>query len=135
LPFLLGPFLLGPFLLGPRALLLLLECFLQIHIVARTDFLLMVFNVVKDFRLQCPTEKVELTDRGHERIMAWDFEHDALPATIGIKVLLGVGLQLALVAQIDEKLLAIQGITHKTRPTVLCHKPVNDAETEGRFPV
>ena len=52
-------------------------------------------------------------------------------AAIRIKVLFRVGLELALVAKVDQELLSVQGITDEVFTTVFRDKPVNDTETEG----
>lgn len=90
----------------------------------------MGFNVVKDLGLQSPTEKVQLPNSGHKGLVARDFEHDALPTAVGVKVLFRVGLELSFIAEIDEELLAMEGVTDKRHATVLGHEPVDDAQRE-----
>ncbi len=85
----------------------------------------MVINVVQEPRLNGPPEEVEFSDGGQKRLVAWNLKEDSLTAAVGVKILLGVGLQLRLVAHIDEELVAIEGITDKVAAAVICDEPVN----------
>lgn len=90
----------------------------------------MGLHIVDDLGLQCPSEKVQLSNRGHELLMVGNCKHDALTAAVRVKILLGVRLELALVAEIDEELLAVKGVTDEAFSAVFRDKPVNDAQTE-----
>lgn len=85
----------------------------------------MLVDVVEELRLNGPPEEVELADRGEERLIAWNLEHDSLTTTVGVEILLGVGLELRLVADIDEELMTVQGITDKVAAAVVGDKPVD----------
>lgn len=93
----------------------------------------MGLNVINDLRLQCPAKEVQFADGGHEWLLVRDLKHDAFAAAIWVKVLFGIGLELAFVAQIDEKLLVVQGVANKVFAAVFRDEPINNAETQGRF--
>ena len=85
----------------------------------------MLVNVVQELRLNGPPEEVQFSDGGQERLVARDLEENALTATVRVKILLGVGLELGLVADIHEELLAVEWITDEVTAAVIRHKPVN----------
>lgn len=90
----------------------------------------MGFNVVDQIRLQGPSEEVELADRCNECFMARYAELDALPAAVRVKVLLVVGVELALVGLIDDEALTAIVVGGKVLTAVLGDKPVDDAEAD-----
>jgi hypothetical protein len=65
--------------------------------------------------------------------VTWDLEQDTLSSAIRVKVLLGIGLELPLITEIDEELLAMKGITDEAFPTVFGDEPINDTKTQGRI--
>ncbi len=85
----------------------------------------MLVNVVQELRLNGPPEEVQFSDGGEEGLVARDLEENALTTTIGVKILLGVGLELGLVADIYEELLAVEWVTDEVTAAVICDKPVN----------
>lgn len=95
----------------------------------------MVLHVLQNLGLEGPTKKVQLSNRGHETLMIGNRKHDALATAIWIKILLGIGLELPLVTEIDEELLAVQGVAHEALSAVFCHKPINDAKAQGRLAI
>ena len=109
--------------------------FLQIRIVSRADLLLMGFHIVQHLGFQRPSEKVQLSNRCHKGLMVWNGKHDPFPTAVRVKILFGIRLQLPLVAEIDEELLAVECIPNKGLPTVFRYKPVNDTKTQRRLTV
>ena len=116
-------------------LFLRLHGILQIRIVSCSNFLLMGLHVLENLGLERPSKEIQLANRGHEWLMVRNGKHDALSATIRVKVLLGVGFQLPFVAQVNEEFLAIQGVTDKRFSTVFGDKPVNDTKTQRGLPI
>lgn len=95
----------------------------------------MGFHILEHLGFQCPSEKVQLSNRCHEGLVIRNGKHDAFPTAVGVKILFGIRLELSLVTEIDEKLLAVQGIPNKGLPTVFRHKPVNDTKTQRRLAI
>ena len=84
-----------------------------------------IINIVQELRLNGPPEEVEFSDGGQEGLIAWNLEEDSLTATVRVKILLGVCLELGLVADIDEELLTVEWITDEIAAAVIRDKPVN----------
>jgi len=116
-------------------LLLYLHGLLQVGVVSSANLLLVALHVLQNLGLQGPSKKVQLSNRGHETLMIGNRKHDPLSATIWVKVLLGIGFELPLVAKIDEELLAIQRVAHEALSAVFGDKPVNDAKAQGRLAI
>ena len=95
----------------------------------------MGFHIVQHLGFQCPSEKVQLSNRRHERLMIRNGKHDPFPTAVGVKILFGIRLQLPLVAEIDQELLAVKRIPNKGLPTVFRDKPVNDPKTQRRLAI
>ena len=95
----------------------------------------MGLHVIQNLGLQRPPKKVQLSNRGHELLMIGDRKHDALATAVRVKILLRIRLQLAFVAEIDEKFLAVEGVANKALTTVFGDKPVDNAKTKGRLPI
>ena len=108
---------------------------LQIGVVAGADLLFVGLHVLQNLGLECPPKKVQLSNRGHETLMIGNRKHDALSAAIRVKVLLGIGLELALVTEINKELLPVQGVAHEALSAVFGHKPINDAKAQGRLAI
>jgi hypothetical protein len=62
--------------------------------------------------------------------MVGDRKHDALAAAVWVKILLGICLELALVTEIHEEFLTVEGVANETLTTVFGDEPVNDTKTE-----
>lgn len=95
----------------------------------------MGFHILEHLGFQCPSEKVQLSNRRHERLMIRNGEHDPFPTAVGVEILFRIRLQLPLVAEIDEELLAVERIPNKGLPTIFRHKPVNDTKTQRRLAI
>lgn len=91
----------------------------------------MVLHVLQNLGLEGPTKKVQLSNRGHETLMIGNRKHDALATAIWIKILLGISLELPFVTEIDQELLAVQGVAHEALSAVFGDKPINDAKAQG----
>ncbi len=85
----------------------------------------MFVNVVEELRLNGPPEEVEFADGGEERLVSRNLEEDALTAAVGVEILLRVGLQLGLVADIDEELVTVERIADEVAAAVIRDKPVD----------
>lgn len=110
--------------------LLNLHRLFQVCIVAFANILFMGLHVIQNLGLQCPPKKVQLSNRGHELLMVGDRKHDALAAAVRVKILLRIGLELALVTEIHEEFLSVEGVANETLTTVFGDEPVNDTKTE-----
>jgi len=110
--------------------LLNLDGLFQVCVVALANILLMGLHIIQNLRLQRPPKKVQLSNRGHELLMVGDRKHDALAAAVRVKILLGICLELALVTEIHEEFLTVEGVANETLTTVFGDEPVNDTKTE-----
>ena len=63
--------------------------------------------------------------------MARNLKENPLTTAERVEQLLAVRLQLRLVVYVDEELLAIQDIRDTVLLRIVCHEPVNEAETHG----
>ena len=88
----------------------------------------MLLNVMQNIGLQCPTEEIQLSNGGGERVMIWNLEQNSLSAAIGVKILLGVRLELPFVTQIHQELLTVQRIAYEVFTTVFGNEPINDTQ-------
>lgn len=115
--------------------LLNLDGLFQVCVVALADILFMGLHVIQNLGLQRPPKKVQLSNCGHELLMIGDRKHDALATAVRVKILLGIGLELSLVAEIDEEFLAVKGVTNETLTTVFGDEPINDTKTKGSLAI
>lgn len=115
-------------LFGRRLAVMLPEA--RIHIVFNLGGVLQ--NVVDDSFLKRPPEEVQLAHSGllNCRLPA-DLERDAFATAEGIKETLAVGLELALVLEVDDELLVIQDVADVELFGVIRNEPLYDAETHG----
>ena len=103
---------------------------MRIHL--RLYRLKMRLEILNDLLLNGPSEEVQLAhcrDKGRDTRSA---EHDTLPPAKGIKELLAVRLQLALVIHVDHELLATQEIADRVALSVVRHEPIYQSQTDGR---
>lgn len=101
---------------------------MRIHL--RLHNIALCLEILDDVFLNGPAEEVELSYRRHEGVYSRETEHNALSATEGIEELLGIGLQLTLIAHIHHKLLAIQEITDCMPLRIIGHEPIDETETD-----
>ncbi len=85
----------------------------------------MFVNVVEELRLNGPPEEVEFADGGQERLVSRNLKENALTATVGVEILLRVGFELGLVADIYEELVTVERIADEIAAAVICDKPVD----------
>ena len=90
----------------------------------------MGFNIVDQIRLQGPSEEVELADRRDECFVTRHAELDAFSAAVCVKVLLVVGVELALVGLVNDEALTAIVVGGKVLTAVLGYKPVDDAKAD-----
>ncbi len=87
-------------------------------------------NVGQDTLLNRPPEEVQLA---HGGLLngggAGNDEADPIAAAEGVEQLLAVGLELALVLEVDDELALLQRIGHIELLGVVGHEPLNHAET------
>lgn len=94
-----------------------------IHI--RLDRIVMGIEVIEDFILKGPFEKVELSNRCVEFP-----ELNALPTAEGVKHLFAIGLEVRLVRQVYNHVLSVfRQIRNIVLLRIIGHKPVNQSET------
>ena len=115
--------------------LLNLDGLFQVRIVTLADILFMGLHIVQNLGFQRPPKKVQLSNRGHELLMIGDRKHDALATAVRVKILLGIGLELSLVAEIDEEFLAVKGVANEALTTVFGDEPINDTKTKGSLAI
>ena len=101
---------------------------MRIHL--RLHDLTLCLEILDDVLLNRPAEEVELSYRRYEGVNSRETEHNTLSATEGVKELLGIGLQLTLVAHIDHKLLAIQEITDCMPLRIVRDEPVDQTQAD-----
>ncbi len=90
----------------------------------------MLLNVIQELRLNGPPEEVQFSDCGKEGLVRRNLEENTLTTTVRVEVLLGVRLQLGLVAHVDEKLVTVEWVTDEVATAVVGHEPVN--QTQGK---
>lgn len=93
-----------------------------------------VFQYVgDDTLLQRPPEEVELTNSGLLNLgLTMDLERNAFATAKRIKQTLAIGLELTLVLEMDNELLAIQQIGHIELFGIVGDEPFHHAETNRR---
>jgi hypothetical protein len=73
----------------------------------RLHDLSLCLKILDDIFFDSPAEEIELSYCRDKGIHSREAEHNTLSATEGVKELLGIGLELALITHIDHKLLAV----------------------------
>ena len=92
----------------------------------------MEFNVGQNILLNGPAKEVEFCNRCQKRRMIRNLKIDSLAATERIKEFLTVGLQLAFVVPVDQKLLAIEDIISRMSLGIIGNKPINYSKADFR---
>lgn len=95
-------------------------------------------NIADHAHLNGPSEEIQLSYGGLvDRRLSTDLEADALTAAEWIKEPLGIGLEFALVMEVDHKLAGSAGGLFDKRVTniellgIIGHEPVDESETYG----
>ncbi len=89
-------------------------------------------NILQDTLLDRPPEEVQLAHRRlFDRRGAGYDETDALPTTEGVKQLLAVRLEFALVLKMDDELAFVENIGNIELFGVVRDEPLDDTETDG----
>ena len=92
------------------------------------DLLVVLVQVIEDLILDGPLEEIELSN-GRAQI----HELDALPPTKGIEHLFAVRLEMALVCEVYNRVLAVlRQIGNVVLLCVIGHKPINESQTYAR---
>jgi len=88
-------------------------------------------EIIKHSLFQSPAEEVQLSNSCEKGRLSRNLEVDSLAPAEGIKELLAVRLQLALVICVDEELLSFKDIGCVVCLGIVGDEPVNEAEGEG----
>ncbi len=78
-----------------------------------------------------PPEKVQLTNSGRDLLVATGLKEDTLPSAKGVKETLGIGIELALVLEIDQELTVTEEIRGVVLFRIVGDEIVNETETHG----
>ena len=118
---------------GGGLLLRLLAVMLpETHVHVLLDVSCVLHNIVYYALLDGPTEEVELA---HGRLLNGglpaDLETDALATAEGVEEALRIGLELALVVEVDHEGAVLQRIADVELLGVVRHEPVDQTETDG----
>jgi len=95
----------------------------------RLHHLLILLQILDDVLLDGPAKEVQLADCGYKRLNARQTEHNTLTSAERIKQLLTVRLELALVAHIYHKLLAIEQVANVVALRIVRNEPVDEPKT------
>ena len=86
----------------------------------------MVFNVIDDIFLNCPTKEVEFTDSSDKCLKSRHFEQYTLTSTEGIKELFTICFELRLVICVYKELGAFVNVGHAMAFAEIGYKPINE---------